>query len=172
MAGTGQDEATSWTVRDQRRLAALTRLLLRMHLGACLALLAVGAVAATFYGTLDGEEIYSSLLTIPGQALTDGDELSTVLGIGFVGLLLCTIAAVLIALSQWHGALGPGARRTGKVVAVLMAIGGLVPVVLTLIAFGSSDSTEPGPAMLYYAPGVALFGYVMFSPTFDELRQG
>lgn len=155
------------------RVQALSRVVLRILSTAYLGLLSAGSLVAIWtkkFTDVSGGEVFS-LVRIPGYAFADTDGLSVLLGIGFVGLLVCTVAAVVITLIQWMGGLNRVVRRVGRVLAVLMLIGASVPVVFTLQAAVSDHFMDPGLGMAFYVPGAVLFAVLMFSGDIDRLRE-
>lgn len=153
----------------EERLAAVALIALRLHLVFCGTLLVAGTLVPFAYEKRDDDEFSINLLTIFGEfdGSGGGEEMAPL--IGFAGLALCTVAAVVIVLMQWNGELSPVASRVGKVVGWLMVVGALVPTVLGLSTVEGSRG-GPGFGMAFYYPGAILFLYLMYSRTLDRLR--
>lgn len=102
-----------------------------------------------------------SVVRIPfSSELWGGEEWPT--AVGFGGLLLCTVIAIGLCMVTWAR---DGDRRTVQIARVifrLMAVGALVPLVLTLNATDHPQD-DVGPAILYYLAGIVVFRVLMLS---------
>lgn len=156
------DAVTRW------QLDAVRRILLRLHLLVCGVLLVAGSRVPFQYLDAGTDEPGINLVTIFGVLIEEGDPL--VFLIGFAGLLLCTLVALVIVLLQGDGRRSRSVQAVGKVVGVLMAVGALVPTFVAVLSSRSTENTAAGPGMAFYYAGAVLFLMLMHSDDLDALR--
>src|SRR5699024_566635 len=130
-------------------------------------LLVVGSLVPFQYLDAGTEEAGINLVTIFGVLVDEGDPL--VFLIGFAGLLLCTLAALVIVLLQGDGRRSRNVQAVGKVVGVLMAVGALVPTLVAVLSSRSTEDMAAGPGMAFYYAGTVLFLMLMYSEELDSL---
>ena len=115
------------------------------------------------------------LVTAPfqefGHGILDHGAADVVLGIGFLGLLLCVVYAVADCVAMaGSGTIGRGRLRWSQVVCVLMGIGAVVPVIMGVIAHNSDNAGDAGgPAMFVFVPGVVLYGVLLMNGAIGRL---
>ncbi|UFU07482.1 hypothetical protein [Ruania halotolerans] len=154
-------------------LVAVPRILvLRVFAVVTAVLVVLGVSVRIFTASHAGELESVSILTIPGKwQPTDDDPMDIATVVGFVGLSVCAAVAAVLSLAQWGGRLGRRTRVIGLTVGVLLAVGGLVPLTLVLVAATRSITGETaGPGMLFYYLGVLGFMLLM-SRVSDPLRR-
>ncbi|WP_067437421.1 hypothetical protein [Nocardioides jensenii] len=104
---------------------------------------------------------YSVVTTV---GLFDEGGAQKVIAAGFLGLVIATAIAVMVCIVAFDRGQGRFAVRAGVVSFWLMAVGSLAPVLVSLIARGSDESSEQaGSAMIHYVAGVALFGLLVLT---------
>lgn len=151
------------------RVDALEGLALRVWTATAAAVLILGAFVP--FGSeerTDGEtgatreQVYSIVASI--AAMGEGEE-AVLFGVGFLGLTLCTLVAVITLFAMWQREGGRALSGTATAVAVLMAIGAVVPLVMSGMLLAEE---EAGPGALIFVGGVILY-IVTLNPPFTRL---
>lgn len=151
-------------IRDlEERVRTLRRALLRTAVLLVGALLGAGLVLPVFSEDVGGSRVTLRTATAWWTALgdpgPDGEGAVVVLGIGFTGLLVVALLALLSLAEEVHGGRGRSGLDTARAwVAGLLVTGSVVPLLLWLAAWSSAaDGGDEDPgwgAVLLFAGAV------------------
>lgn len=158
----------------ERRVERLELLFVQLVCWASAVLIALGTLLPYMpvEESSDEEDVMQRLISVGFAGVTwrnaegDTEGISIAIGIGFIGLLVCAVAAVFLLYVIGSASATERTRTAINIVATLLTIGTAVAGILFLMGVGS-DEVRVGPGYPVFAAGVGIFLLV----TMSKLRE-